>query len=182
MEAEKLSSWNRLTGILNKDVMIFAIAGICYAFFAIIPMCGWLSSIGLVGLTVGLTAFYLRLGDLAALAEEADAASLKKLALGVLIFIGGIAISNIPVIGGFLSAAASVVAFVFMFMAFGALKTSASFPGAEGAKLLSIACIIGIVVAVLFAIPVVGIVGKLAYVAAFILFIMGWKKIAAPAA
>ena len=182
MEAERLSNWNRTTGLIYKDVLIYAIAAACGAFFAIIPLCKWLSEMCYMASMIGFVAFYMRLKDLTVLADSADADALKKLSLGILLYVASVLLSKIPVAGIILDAIASIIAFLFMFLAYSAIKKSTTFPNAEGAKLLTTALILGMVGALLSVIPIVGIVGKILLIVEFVLIIMGWKKIATPAA
>ncbi|MBQ0080324.1 MAG: hypothetical protein KBS95_02070 [Alistipes sp.] len=179
---EKLLQWNRTTAAIYKNVLLYSVAGVVASLFGIIPLCGWIADIASVLLIAGFVAFYMRVKDLALLASEQDAAALNKLSNGVCIFLLAKMLVYIPAIGSlFLGPIAMVVAFVLMLLAYNSLKKSETFPNACGMKTLSLALILGVVGAVLAIIPLIGIVGKIIILVAYIMIILGWKKVATPA-
>ena len=130
----------------------------------------------------GFTVFIIKLKDLSLLADEQDAGSIKKLVVGVNLYFIGMMLAFIPAVGGILKGIDLIVAFVFMLLAYSALKKSETFAGKDGAKLLFTAMILGAVGALLRIIPLIGIVGSILLIIEFVLTILGWKKIAAPVA
>lgn len=182
METSQISTWNETTGTIRKTVFLFAIAGAAAALFSIIPTMGWLTGISSKIMIVGLVLFYFKIKDLQALAQSADAEALNKLSAGAILFAAAELIADIPAIGWVLSAVIFIIALIMMLMAYNSLKSSATFPNAEGMKLLVTATIVGLAgIAVLF-IPSMYTVGRILYIVEFILIIMGWQKVAAPIA
>lgn len=183
MEANKTLDWNRTTEAIYKNVMLLSIAGICASIFGMIPLMGWLARICNFCVVGGYVAFYLRINDLKLLVDENDSANMKKLCLGVMLYILGIMLKEIPVAGWILGPIAFIASFVLMLLAYNGLKNSTTFPGKEGMKLLFIAMIIGIVGAVFAIIPLVGtIIAGILYIVEFVLVLLGWKKVAEPVA
>ena len=182
MKPELIKSWNNNTALIYKDVLIYSIAGICASLFSIIPMMGWLEKLCNVLVIAGFAFFFVRIKNLAELSEGADAEALKKLTVGILCYFLGKMLTNIPAAGFVLGPIATIVGFVFMFLAYNALSKSATFPRPEGMKLLKIALIIGIVGGVFSIIPIIKIVGGILYIAEFVLILLGWKKVAVPVA
>jgi len=180
MDSSKIQNWNCSTNAVYKSVLLFAIAGAASSLFSIIPLVGWISSIFDICVIAGYTVFIIRLKDLSLLADEQDAASIKKLVFGVNLYFVGMMLAFIPAIGGILKGIDLIVAFIFMLLAYNALKKSESFAGKDGAKMLFTAMILGAVGALLRIIPVVGIIGSILLIVEFILTILGWKKIAVP--
>lgn len=181
METSKIQLWNRTTEAIYKNVMLYSIAGIAAAVFNMVFL-GFLVDICNVLVVAGFIAYFIRLKDLGALAEEADALAIKKLINGVLLYILALMLSHIfDPIGGILSAIAIVASCVFMLLGYSALKKSATFPGAAGMNLLFISMIIGIVGGVLDIIPGIGVyLGGVCYIVEFVLVLLGWKKVAEP--
>ena len=179
MEQEKIQALKEGLTKAKKCVLIFAIAGIVANFFAILPATGKLVQMCNVLIIAGFTAFMLRLESVSPLLEEADAAGLKKVHLSILLLLLGFILDPIPVAGSILAMIAFVVSFVFMMLGFNALKKSETFPAKNGLSLISVAMILGIVGSILTIIPIIGIVGKLLLITLYILFIVGWKKVAA---
>lgn len=181
MEANKIQDWNRTTEAIYKNVMLFSIAGIAAALFGMIPLMGWLAKACSIVVVAGYVAFYLRIKDLAMLVDPNDELAMKRLCNGVLLYILGIILAEVKVIGWIASPILFIIAFVFMLMAYNALKNSDTFPGKEGMKLLFIAMIIGIVGAVFALIPLVGtIIAGILYIVEFVMVLLGWKKVAIP--
>ena len=145
-------------------------------------MLGWLGNVCNVLVCVGYIAFYLRLKDMEALVEDVDAPAVKKLTIGVLLYILALMLNAFPaLVSGILFALAVVASSVFMLLGYIALMKSETFPGKDGMKLLFIAMIIGIVGGVLNIIPLIGsILGGICYIAEFVLVLLGWKKVATP--
>ena len=160
----------------KKSVLILAIAGMVANFFAIIPMTGKITDMCNVLIIAGISIFMIRLESAAALVGEADAASFKKIRLGILIFLLGFILDPIPVAGTILGMIAFVVAYIFMMLGFGQLKKSETFQYKDGLSLIFIAMILGIVGSVLTIIPIIGIIGKLALIASYLLLLLGWNK------
>ena len=160
---------------LYKNVMILGIAGAVGALFNI--LLGWLGNICDLAVVAGFMGMYLRIKDLVEKSEAEDVAALKKLQLGALLYIIGIGVRMIPVIGWIAGPIVLIVAFVFMLLGYMALKKSMTFPYKDAMGLPFIAAIIGVVAAVFKIIPVVGTtIGNILLIAVFILLLLGWKK------
>ena len=161
---------------IYKNVMILGIAGAVGALFNI--FLGWIGDICDLAVVAGFMGMYLRLQDLAEKSTAEDAAAIKKLQLGALLYIVGIGVRMIPVVGWILGPITLVVAFVFMLLGYMALKKSESFPYKDAMGLPFIAAIIGIVAAIFKIIPVVGTtIGNILLIAVFVLLLVGWKKV-----
>lgn len=161
---------------IYKNVMILGIAGAVGALFNILV--GWIGDICDIAVAAGFMGMYLRLQDLAEKSAAEDAAALKKLQLGALLYIVGIGARMIPVVGWIFGPIVMVVAFVFMLLGYMALKKSESFPYKDAMNLPFIAAIIGIVAAIFKIIPVVGTtIGNILLIATFVLLLVGWKKV-----
>ena len=182
MDSSKIQNWNCATAAVYKSVLLFAIAGAASSLFSIIPLMGWVASICDLCVIAGYTVFILKLKDLSLLAEEQDVAALKKLILGVNLYFVGMMLAFIPAVGGILKGIDLIVAFVFMLLAYNALKKSETFAGKDGAKMLFTAMILGAVGALLRIIPLIGIICSILLIVEFILTILGWKKITSPVA
>lgn len=183
METGKIQMWNRTTEAIYKNVMLYSIAGMVAALFNMLPGLGWLVDICNVCVIAGFIAFFLRLKDMGAMLEGADADAVKKLVNGVLLYILALMLGSIIVVGWILGPIAIVASCVFMLLGYNALKKSETFPGKDGMGLLFIAMIIGIVGGVLDIIPGIGaILGGICYIVEFVLVLLGWKKVATPVA
>ena len=182
MDSSKIQNWNCSTQAVYKSVLLYAIAGAASSLFGIIPLMGWIASICDLCVIAGFTVFIIKLKELSLLADEPDAAAFKKLILGVNLYFVGMMLAFIPAVGGILKGIDLIVAFIFMLLAYSALKKSETFAGKDGAKLLFTAMILGAVGALLRIIPLIGIIGSILLIVEFILTILGWKKIAAPVA
>ena len=137
---------------IYKNVMILGIAGAVGALFNI--LIGWIGSICDLAVVAGFMGMYARLNDLIEKSNAEDAAALKKLQLGALLYIVGLGVRMIPV-----------------------LKKSESFPYKAAMGLPFIAAILGVVAAVFKIIPVVGTtIGNILLIATFVLLLLGWKK------
>lgn len=166
---------------LYKNVLLLGIAGAVGALFNILV--GFIGSICDVLIVAGFMGFCLRLKDLAENSNAEDAAGLKKLQLGALLYIAGVAVRLIPVVGWVLGPIVYIVAFVFMLLGYVGLKKSTTFPFKDAMGLPFVASIIGIVAAIFKIIPVVGTtIGNILLIVVFILILVGWKKVNAPAA
>ena len=160
---------------IYKNVMILGIAGAVGALFNI--LIGWIGSICDLAVVAGFMGMYARLNDLIEKSNAEDAAALKKLQLGALLYIVGLGVRMIPVIGWITGPIVLIVSFVFMLLGYMALKKSESFPHKAAMGLPFIAAILGVVAAVFKIIPVVGTtIGNILLIATFVLLLLGWKK------
>lgn len=161
---------------IYKNVLLLGIAGAIGALFNILV--GFIGDICDVLVVAGFMGLYLRLKDLAEKSSAEDAAGLKKLQLGALLYIAAIAARMILVVGWILGPIVMIIAFVFMILGYASLKKSTSFPYKDAMNLPFIASIIGVVAAIFKIIPVVGTtVGNILLIVVFILILVGWKKI-----
>ena len=166
---------------IYKNVMILGIAGAVGALFNILV--GWIGNMCDLAVAAGFMGMIIRLKDLAEKSTEEDAAAIKKLQLGALLYIVGLGVRMIPVVGWIIGPIVLVVAFVFMLLGYMALKKSETFPYKEAMGLPFIAAILGVVAAVFKIIPVIGVtVGNIILIAVFVLLLLGWKKATGPVA
>ena len=182
MDPNKIKVLDECLPKVFKCVLLFAIAGMVASLIAIIPATGKIVDMCNVLIIAGITAFTLRLECIEGLADEADAAALKKVRLGVQIFVLGFVLNAIPVAGKILGMLAFAAAYVFMMLGFNALKKSETFPRKDGISLIALAMILGIAGSILTIIPVIGIIGKLLLFTTYLLILLGWKKVNSPAA
>lgn len=125
----------------------------------------------------GYVVYFIGLGGLVKVLEEADAVAMKKVRLAAILSIIGTICGLIPVAGGIIAGILGIIAIVFNFIGFVALKKSETFPGKKGANIIFIAMIISLCGAVLSIIPVINIVGMIANIVAFVMTIVGWYMI-----
>ena len=181
METSKIQLWNRTTEAVYKNVLLYTIAGMAVALFSLIPLLRWVAGVCGVLVVAGFIAFFIRLKDLADLVDEADKDAMKKLVIGIMVYIAALMLEQTPmVVSWILGPIGVIVSCVFMLLGYGALKKSEIFPNREGMKTLFIAKIIGIVGGVLSIIPVISIIGGICYIVMFVLVLLGWKKVAEP--
>ena len=183
MEANKIQDWNRTTEAIYKNVLLFSIAGIVASLFGMIPLMGWLAKPFNILVVAGYVAFYMRIKDLTLLSDPNDAAAMKKLTTGVLLYLLGIILGEVKLIGWILCPILFIIGFIFMLLAYSALKKSETFAGKAGMSMLFIAMIIGLVGAIFAIIPLVGtIIAGILYIVEFVFVLLGWKKVAEPVA
>jgi len=183
MEANKIQDWNRTTEAIYKNVLLFSIAGIVASLFGMIPLMGWLAKPFNILVVAGYVAFYMRIKDLALLSDPNDSEAMNKLTKGVLLYLLGIILGEIKVIGWIACPILYIIAFIFMLLAYNALKKSETFAGRAGMNMLFIAMIIGLVGAIFAIIPLVGaIIAGILYIVEFVFVLLGWKKVAEPVA
>lgn len=193
-------SWKTTTAQMYRGVLIYSLCGVAASILAPIISAaavasfvngggsfsggsfGLLSIINLLlGLAIlaGYILFFLGLKDFRGVVNTADVPAVGKIYTAVILNIVGYFLKLIPVIsivGGILN----LVAFILMLIGFAALKNSTTFPGLArtGASKLFVAMILSLVGAVLGWIPVIGILGAICNIVAFVMTILGWKSIA----
>lgn len=160
------------------DLAEAAISGDATALFAPSAMgiLAWICELAVVAATVW---FFISLGNWKKVADANDVPAIQKLWLAALIgFIGGI-IAWIPVIG-ILGSILALVALILNLLGYSALKNSTTLPeGArEGAKKLFTALILNIAGTIIAWIPLIGFIGGIVCIVAFIFMLNGWKRIA----
>ena len=166
----------------SKVVLMLAIAGMVANFFALLPVVGFIAQMCNIFIIACIVSFSIKLDNASALLDEADAAAIKKIRIGIQLFVLAFILKEIPAAGGILGMISFVISYIFMMLGFNYLKNSETFPCKNGMSLISIAMILGIIGSVLTIIPIIGIVGKLTLIASFLLLLLGWKKVVAVAA
>ena len=162
---------------IYKNAMVFGIAGAVGALFNILV--GWIGDICDVAVIAGFIGFFVRIKELGEHSTPEDAVALKKLQLSCLLYIIGLGVRTIPVIGWIFGPIVMIVAFVFMLLGYMSLKNSSTFPYKGAMSMPFIAAIIGIVASIFKIIPVIGTtVGNILLIPTFILLLLGWKKAA----
>lgn len=182
MESNKSQTIRESLDKASKTVLMLAIAGMVANFFAIIPVIGFIAQMCNIFIIACMVTFSIKLDITSTLLSEADAVAVKKIRVGIQLFILAFILKEIPAAGGILGMISFVVSYIFMMLGFNYLKTSETFPCKNGMSLISIAMILGIIGSVLTIIPVIGIIGKLTLIASFLLLLLGWKKVVAVAA
>lgn len=167
---------------IKSVAMLFAIAGIVFSVFKMIPSflssVSWYATLAAMFLIVGLVYAFNLFDKFAKAVKEDEVKAFKQFKLAAILFFSALAVANLPFIGGYFAAICVIVAAVFMMLAAKALKANQ-----PEFKLIFIAAIIGIVAGIfelIGAIPVIGIVfnviGRLADVAVFVLILIAGIK------
>ena len=128
-------------------------------------------------IAAGYVFYFIGLGGLITVLNEPDAAAMKKVRIAAILSLIGTLLSLIPVAGSILAGILGIVAIVFNFIGFVALKKSETFPGKKGADIIFIAMIIALCGGVLSIIPVINVIGMIANLVAFVMTIVGWYMI-----
>lgn len=204
-----MNSWKEATGWLYKSVLISALAGIIGAVAAVFSVFNTVSNaagaaakghggdalqavsdgantLDTITLITGIVSiactviFLVYITKLIDLVNAADKDAVSKIRLAnVIAIVGSIFVAFVPSLG-IVAFIINVVAWVILFMAYGSLKNSSTFPAeaAKGMGRLRTAMILSIIGALVALIPFIGFIGGLVSLFAFIWNILGWKRVA----
>lgn len=187
-------TWKSTTAQMYRGVLVYSLCGVASSIASPIVTAHAVSSfvnngstggssviLTLLGVAilVGYVLFFLGLKDFRTVVNPADAPAVGKVYTAVILNIIGYVLKLIPIIsiiGGIIN----IVAFIIMLLGYSALKNSATFPerARKGASHLFVAMILSLVGTILAWIPLIGIIGSICNLVAFILTILGWKAIA----
>lgn len=188
-------AWKTTTTQMYRGVLLYSLCGVLSSILepcntaasAVSFLNGGNGSSGLgtiitllgIAILVGYVLFFLGLKDFRSAVNAADAPAVGKLYTAVILNIVGYLLKLIPLIG-IVGGILNIVAFILALIGYSSLKSSATFPelARKGASRLFIAMILSLVGTVLGWIPLIGIIGAIFNLIAFILTILGWKAIA----
>lgn len=144
-----------------------------------VPFVGILATILSIGVAAATVWFCILLGKWQKVADANDVPAIKKLWLYSLLGIIGAVVGIIPLMG-WLGGIICLVGLIFYILGVTALKKSTTLPenAVAGAKKLYVALIVSLVGAVVGLIPLLGWLGSLVCIVAYVLEILAWKKIA----
>lgn len=134
-----------------------------------------------LAIIAGYVMFFLGLKDFRNVVNIQDRDAVQKLFTATIISIVGYVLGLIPVIGWLLKGICVIVSCIMMLIGYSSLRKSQSFPGlaCDGASKLYTAMILSIIGAVIGFIPLVGgVIGGILDIIAFVMIIIGWKRIA----
>ncbi len=179
--------WKSSTSNILTSVKIYYICSIIAAIFGVsmlsmVPVIGPLGKMAAGASVVGAFAFMYSVKAFKAAVDPADLPAVSKLHTSLILLICAIFINIIPVIGWIIAPIVNLVSFIFMLLAYKALKNSTTLPSPakEGAGKLFTAMILACVSAVISIIPVIGsIIAAIISIVVFIFVLSGWKLFAA---
>ncbi len=199
---ETQQGWKKTTADLYKAVQIYAWAGVASA---VIGFFGWFAdkadamqslasgrmSVGFgvwdvldilatVAIVYGYWLFLKSLDIFKGQVLAPDAPRIANIRTATILALIGVVVALIPVIG-WAGSILNLIGWIMMLVAYVGLKNSATFPelARNGASKLFVAMILGVIGGVLGFIPLVGgIFEFILDVVAFILVLIGWKRIA----
>ena len=163
-------------GILSGILSVVAAAEIAAAivFGGSLP---WWYFVLPILIAAAYVVYFIGLNGLVKVLNDADAAAMKKVKVAAILSLVGAICGLIPVAGSIIAGILGIIAIVFNFIGFVALKKSETFPGKKGANIIFIAMIISLCGAVVSLIPVIGVIGLIANIVAFVMTIVGWYMI-----
>lgn len=204
-----MNSWKEATGWLYKSVLISALAGIIGVVASVFSVFNTISgaaeaatkghggaalqavsdganTLDTINLIVGIISiactvvFLLYITKLIDLVNAADKDAVSKIRLAFVINIVGSILAAFAPSLGIVTFIINVVAWVILFMAYGSLKNSTTFPAeaAKGMGRLRTAMILSIIGGLILLIPFIGFIGGLVTLFALIWNILGWKRVA----
>ena len=187
--------WSQETKKIFNGILLYSFAGIAHGILDPIDSLmsmgkmfgassggGTISTlcyIALAGIIGGYVLTFLGLSGFKNILKTEDAASISKIRTAFVLALVGAAVSFIPLMG-WVGGILNIIAFILMLMGYSALKKSATFPelARKGASLLFVAVILLIVGAILDFIPVAGgVLNGIFSIIAYIMTLLGWKKI-----
>lgn len=132
-----------------------------------------------VAAVIGLIMYWMGLGTIKPALDSAGEQGVSKLKIAVILGLAGVVIGWIPLIGGIVGGILAILAFIFEFMGYGALKGSSAIgdEGQNGAGKLRTSMIILLISAITGIIPGLGIVEKILSLVALWFVFQGWSMI-----
>ena len=201
----KKADWSRETKKIFNGILLYSIAGILYGIFDPIesltstvssissyagagsmPGSGLISTICyalLVAIIFGYVLTFLGLTGFRTILETNDANAIGKVRTAFILAIIAAGVGFIPLMG-WVGGILNIVAFILMLLGYSALKSSSTFPelGRKGASTLFVALILLLVGVVVGFIPFIGgIFNGILSIIAYIMTLLGWKKIVSAA-
>lgn len=196
--------WNKSTKQVFLGKILACILGIVAGILGVIAVAalasdvlnGGGSSTGVVGVLSFIVSLGILAGDVLVFlgimgmknASEGEIQQhVQKLWLAAIFSICAIVIGWIPVIGSIIGGILSLLALIFLLIGYSGLKNSAEMAAfspvaALGFKSLFTAEILAIIGTVVAWIPLIGIVGSIVCLVAYIMELLGWKKVSTPVA
>lgn len=199
---ELQQTWKQTTASLYKAVQIYAWSGVAVA---VIGFFGWfadkadtlasissghmgggfgvwdvLAILATIAIVYGYWLFLKSIDVFKKQVLEPDAPRVGNIRTATILSIIGVIVVLIPFIG-WIGSILNLISWIMLLMAYAGLKNSATFPvlAREGASKLFVAMILGVVGGVLGFIPIVGSIIEFIFdVIAFIMMLVGWKRIA----
>lgn len=142
---------------------------------------GALLVLGILGIVsfVAIIKIFTTLGKWKNAVDANDAPAVGKLKLAYLLTIIGAIIALIPFLG-FVSGILGIIASILLIIGYAGLKNSTTLPelARKGGKSLFIGAILSIVAAIVGFLPLLGWLGTIIGIVAWLLYILGWKDIA----
>ncbi|MCD7969790.1 MAG: TMEM43 family protein [Alistipes sp.] len=185
-----IDTWKKPTTTIFNGILLYVICGFLYGMFnsmatvssffstgGFFTILKWISFIGLIA---GYVLYIMGLDSFKKILPEADAASVGKIFLGVILGIVALIIAFIPIAGWILGGLCNLTSFFLMLIGFNSLKGSATFPikARSGAGTLFVAMILGVVGVIIGWIPLIGwILGGLISLICLIMTFVGWNNI-----
>ena len=193
------TSWKTVTANLYKGVKIQVLCNIAVAVFGAFAALGnaadlaegfakgelslgwgiwdYLEFAASIGAIYGFWIFFSNLKPWQALLTGNDSKAVGRIHTATILQIVAIVLAFIPLIG-IIGGILNLVAWVLLLMAYSDLKNSSTFPASEGAGKIFTAMILNLVAAIIGWIPVIGLIGTILSIVAFIKTLNGWKLIA----
>lgn len=191
--------WNKETKQAYVGTMLYSILGIVAAILTPIAAIGAIASLtgaasggGVVGVLLiiteiaiifGYVIFFLAIKDLKKITEGEVQKAFNKIYLSIIFDILGAIFSILHI--GIISGLLAIASCILLLLAYSSLKKSSviaeiSSNAADGFSRLFTAEVLSIIGAVIALIPVLGFVGSILKLIAWIMILLGWKKIAIP--
>lgn len=194
-----IASWNKETRQAYVGTLIYSIMGIVASLLGIAAIFSALSGGGtlLTILTIvaylsvigGYVMFFLAIKDLKEITEGAEQAAFKKIFISIIFSVVAAFLSMIPLsfVLRFIVGLCNIAAYILLLISYSALKRSEVIAGfspeaSHGFKTLFTAQLLLVIGVGINWIPVINFLGGILDIIAFILVILGWKKVATPIA
>lgn len=147
---------------------------------------GVISTILEIAILVGYVLIFLGIMGMKNSSDGEIQKGVQNLWIATILNVVGAVLGLIPVIS-IVGTICNLVALIFLIIGYSALKNSAEMAafspiGAKGFKTLFTAEIIAIIGTVVGFIPIIGIIGTLACFVAYIMVLVGWKRVSTPVA
>jgi len=189
------TQWSQETKKIFNGILLYSLGGIAYGILD--PIDSLMSAGEMVGVTsgggiistlcyillaaiiIGYVLTFLGLTGFRKILELNDATAIGKVRTAFILAIIAAGVSFIPLMG-WAAGILNIIAFILMLLGYSALKTSTTFPelARKGASTLFVALILLLVGAIIGFIPFVGgIIEGVLSIIAYIMTLLGWKKI-----
>lgn len=147
---------------------------------------GVISTILNIAILVGYVLIFLGIMGMKNSSDGEIQKGVQNIWIATILNIVGTVFGLIPVIS-IVGTICNLIALIFLIIGYSALKNSSAMAafsekGAQGFKTLFTAEIIAIIGTVVGFIPIIGIIGRIACLVAFIMVLVGWKRVSTPVA